>query len=343
MKAMVIETIGRIGDAGALLKPVNMPKPACGPADVLIRVSVCGVCHTELDEIEGRAEPPRLPVVPGHQVVGRIEAVGREVQGPKPGDRVGVAWIFSACGHCAYCTSGRENLCAEFCATGRDIDGGYAEYMRAPAAFVHPVPDGLDDVAAAPLLCAGAVGYRAVRLTRLQDGEAIGLTGFGASAHLVLQLIRHRFPASRVHVFARSPDQRARALQLGATWAGDTSDMPPEALDAIIDTTPAWRPVAAALTALKPGGRLVVNAIRKEEADKAALLDLDYGRDLWMEKAIQSVANVTRADVREFLDWAAQGHVQPQTVTYPLSEANTALRDLKAGRVPGAAVLIVGG
>ena len=341
MKAMILRRTAMMSDDAEPLETADIAMPECGPGDVRIRVSVCGVCHTELDEIEGRAAPPHLPIIPGHQVVGRIEAIGGDVGDLRVGDRVGVAWIFSACGECAYCRSGRENLCAEFCATGRDIDGGYAEYMRAPAAFVHPIPDALDDVAAAPLLCAGAVGYRALRLSGLADGEALGLTGFGASAHLVLQLVRQRFPQSRVHVFARSPDQRARALALGASWAGDTSDAPPEALAAIIDTTPAWRPIVAALTALKPGGRLVVNAIRKEETDKAALLDVDYGRDLWMEKALLSVANVTRADVREFLDWAAQGHVTPQTVTYPLAEANRALRDLKAGRVPGAAVLVV--
>jgi len=329
MKAMILRRTAMMSDDAEPLETADIAMPECGPGDVRIRVSVCGVCHTELDEIEGRAAPPHLPIIPGHQVVGRIEAIGGDVGGLRVGDRVGVAWIFSACGECAYCRS------------GRDFDGGYAEYMRAPAAFVHPIPDALDDVAAAPLLCAGAVGYRALRLSGLVDGEALGLTGFGASTHLVLQLVRQRFPRSHVHVFARSPDQRARALALGASWAGDTSDTPPEALAAIIDTTPVWRPIVAALTALKPGGRLVVNAIRKEETDKAALLDIDYGRDLWMEKALLSVANVTRADVREFLDWAAQGHVTPQTVTYPLAEANRALRDLKAGRVPGAAVLVV--
>ena len=342
MRAMILKTIDRITDDSCPLTPADLPVPSVGPDDVLVRVSVCGVCHTELDEIEGRATPPHLPVIPGHQVVGQVAALGAGVQGLEMGDRVGVAWIFSACGQCEYCRSGRENLCARFCATGRDVDGGYAEYMRAPAAFIHPIPEGLDDVTAAPLLCAGAVGYRALRLSGLADGEALGLTGFGASAHLVLQLARQRFPHGRVHVFARSADQRQRAMGLGAHWAGDTSEAPPEGLDAVIDTTPAWRPIVAALSALKPGGRLVVNAIRKEEGDKAAMLDIDYGRDLWMEKALQSVANVTRADVREFLDWAAQGHVEAQTVTYPLADANRALRDLKAGRVPGAAVLIVG-
>jgi len=343
MKAMMLTRTGPLTDGATPLEAAEIAMPEPGPAQVRVKVSVCGVCHTELDEAEGRVLPPRLPVVPGHQVIGRIAGVGEDVRDLAIGDRVGIAWIFSACGECAWCRSGRENLCAAFRATGRDADGGYAEYVCAPAAFVHRIPDGLDDIAAAPLLCAGAVGYRAVRLSGLADGDVLGLTGFGASAHLVLQLVRQRFAHSRIHVFARSPEQRARALQLGASWAGDTSEIPPEGLDAIIDTTPAWRPIVAALSVLKPGGRLVVNAIRKEDGDKAALLDLDYSEDLWMEKAVQSVANVTRADVREFLDWAAQGHVRPQTVTYALADANQALRDLKAGRIAGAAVLVVDG
>jgi len=308
---------------------------------VLIHVSACGVCHTELDEIEGRTPPPRLPVVPGHQVVGRIARLGAGVGGLDIGDRVGVAWIFSACGNCPYCRGGRENLCPRFQATGRDANGGYAEYVCALAMFVHAIPDDLSDVDAAPLLCAGAVGHRALQLSEPENGNALGFTGFGASAHLVLQLAKYRFPDSRFYVFARDPEERQLADKLGAAWTGTGDARPPEWLDAIIDTTPAWTPVIHAMQRLKPGGRLIINAIRKEDADKSALQQLDYANDLWMEKGIKSVANVTRKDVREALRWAAEADVRPQVTVYPLEDANRALADLKAGRGHGARVLTI--
>ena len=245
-------------------------------------MSVCGVCHTELDEIEGRTPPPELPVVLGHQVIGRVISLGREAADDesryplKIGDRVGVGWIFSACGRCDYCLSGAENLCPEFRATGRDANGGYAEYMTVPAAFVYPIPEIFSDAQAAPLMCAGAIGYRSLRLSELQNGRPLGLTGFGASGHLMLKMVKHSYPDSEVYVFARDPDERAFALELGAVWAGDTADPSPRSLAAIIDTTPVWKPVVEALKNLSPGGRLVINAIRKEEADKGELLRLDY-------------------------------------------------------------------
>jgi propanol-preferring alcohol dehydrogenase len=303
-------------------------------------VRACGVCHTELDEIEGRLPPPRLPVILGHQVVGRVAAVGAGVEPWTVGDRAGLAWIFSACGACEFCRTERENLCPHFQGTGRDRNGGYAEFVVAPAAFLLPIPDVFTDAQAAPLLCAGAIGYRSLRLTGLHDGQRLGLTGFGASAQLVLKMARQRFPSAEVSVFARSPHERDLAMQQGAIWAGDTTELAPARLDAIIDTTPAWLPVVAAMENLKPGGRLVVNAIRKEEADKSALTSLDYARHLWMEKEIKSVANVTRRDVREFLDLAAEMKLQPQIQEYPLSEANAALVDLKTRPILGAKVLI---
>jgi propanol-preferring alcohol dehydrogenase len=259
----------------------------------------------------------------------------------REGDRVGVAWIFSACGRCKYCREGNENLCPWFRATGRDADGGYAEAMTVPAAFALPIPDVFSDVQAAPLLCAGAIGYRSLKLARLADGESLGLTGFGASAHLVLKMVRHRYPNTRVHVFARSEGERAFARELGAVWTGDATDEPPEKLAAIIDTTPAWAPVVEALGNLEPEGRLVINAIRKEERDKDALLRLDYPRDLWLEKEIKSVANVARSDVREFLALAAEIALAPETQEFPLAAANEALRELKARRIRGAKVLRV--
>ena len=319
----------------------DWPDPTPGPGEILIRVSTCGVCHTELDEIEGRTPPPRLPVIPGHQVVGRVEGLGRGAEGFRAGDRVGVAWIFSACGQCVHCRRGEENLCDRFRATGRDANGGYAERMTAPAAFAHAIPDAFTDAEAAPLLCAGAIGYRSVRLAGLEDGQSLGLTGFGASAHLVLKLVRHRFPRTRVFVFARTEPERAFARELGAAWAGDTAERSPELLRAIIDTTPAWAPIVAALENLERGGRLVVNAIRKEDADKDALLGLDYPGHLWLEKEIKSVANVTRSDVRDFLRLAAGIPLRPEVQEYPLEEANRALIELKAKIIRGAKVLRV--
>lgn len=341
MKAMLLDRVAPLAENPAPLRLADWPRPEPGAGEVLIRVSACGVCHTELDEIEGRTPPPRLPAILGHQVVGRVERWGAGAEGPALGARVGVAWIYSACGVCGYCREGNENLCASFRATGRDTHGGYAEFMTAPAGFVHALPEAFSDLEAAPLLCAGAIGYRSLKLAELENGQTLGLTGFGASAHLVLMMARHRYPDSPVFVFARSPEERAFALELGAAWAGDTDAEPPARLDAVIDTTPAWKPIVAALERLAPGGRLVVNAIRKEEADKSVLLGLDYPAHLWMEKEIKSVANVARSDVREFLALAAEIPIRPEVEAYPLEDANRALLDLKTRRVRGAKVLRV--
>lgn len=341
MKAQLLERIGPIQADSRPLRFVELPDPVPSDDELLIRIHACGVCHTELDEIEGRTPPPRLPMVLGHQVVGRIIARGESLSDWTVGDRVGVAWIFSACGDCPQCRSNCENLCPEFLATGRDRFGGYAELMTVPAAFAHRIPAALADEAAAPLLCAGAIGYRSLRLTNLADGQALGLTGFGASAHLVLKIVRHRLPRTGVYVFARSERERAFALELGAAWVGDTDDPAPVSLDAIIDTTPAWLPIIKALENLRPGGRLVVNAIRKEAADQAELLRLDYPRHLWLEKEVKSVANVTRQDVREFLALAAEASLTPQTRVFPLENANQALVELKTRSVVGAKVLLV--
>lgn len=339
MKAMILERIVNLTREGDPLRLVDLPEPRPGAGETLIRVSACGVCHTELDEIEGRTPPPRLPVVPGHQVVGRVVDNGPGAKRFDVGARVGVAWIYSACGACPHCLGGNENLCPGFRATGRDADGGYAEYMAVPEAFAHPVPEAFSDAQAAPLLCAGAVGYRSLRLAGLRDGQVLGLTGFGASGHLVLMAVRHRYPQSKVFVFARSEAERAFALELGAAWAGGTAQRPPEPCDAVIDTTPAWGPVVEALASLKPGGRLVINAIRKEDGDRERLLHLDYPAHLWLEKEIKSVANVTRADVQEFLELAAGIPILPEIQEYPLGEANRALAELKARKIRGAKVL----
>lgn len=335
MKAQLLRATAALEENPAPLTLEDVPDPVLDAGEVLLKVTRCGVCHTELDEIEGRMPPPRLPVILGHQVVGIIE------EGGNKGSRVGAAWIASACGDCDFCNSGRENLCPDFKATGRDIDGGYAEYMKVRADFVHPIPDSISDSEAAPLLCAGAIGYRSFRLSNLQDGGSIGLMGFGGSNHLVLKLARFKFPNSKVFVFSRNPQEREFALSLGASWAGGIDRNPLTALDAVIDTTPVWGPGIEALKILKPGGRLVINAIRKEETDRDVLLQLNYPEHLWMEKEIKSVANVTREDVSDFLKLAAGAGIKPEYQEYDMKDANQALIEIKQGKIRGAKVLTV--
>jgi propanol-preferring alcohol dehydrogenase len=339
MKAMVLTDVSRFAENPAPLVLAEMPEPTPDEGEILIAVSACGVCHTELDEIEGRTPPPAFPVILGHQVVGKVAALGPGAGRVRIGDRVGIGWIHWACGVCDACRAGNENVCQRFRATGRDVNGGYAEFMTVPEAFVYDIPGIFSDAEAAPLLCAGAIGYRALRLTGLRDGQSLGLTGFGASAHLVLKMVRHRFSHTKIFVFARSERERVFALELGAVWAGATEEAPPEKLHAVIDTTPAWKPVVEALKHLAPGGRLVINAIQKEESDKAELLRLDYPTHLWLEKEIKSVANVARRDISEFLTLAAKIPLRPDVEEYPLTDANRALAELKGGKIRGAKVL----
>ena len=338
---MVINNVINIEPDVDPLELIELECPRPKKNEVLLSVKTCGVCHTELDEIEGRTSPAFYPMIPGHQVVGKIVEVGSGVTLHKIGDRVGVAWIFDACGQCRFCQTGQENLCPQFRATGRDMHGGYAEYMKVHEQFAYHIPDNLSDLEAAPLLCAGAIGYRALRLSGIDNGCSIGLTGFGASAHLVLKMVMHKYPKSKIYVFARSEHERHFAKQLGATWSGDTTDDPPVLLDVIIDTTPVWKPIVEGLKHLKPAGRLVVNAIRKEKFDQQVLMDLDYSKHLWMEKEIKSVANITRTDVQEFLDLASLIPILPKVQEYLLEDANQALKDLKFGHVKGAKVLRV--
>lgn len=333
MRAMVLSELASLDCTPNPLQLRELPDPVPTAGQLLLRITVCGVCHTELDEIEGRTPPPVLPVIPGHQVVGRVVGRGAGAGRFEIGRRVGVGWIFASSGDAA------ENVSDAFRATGRDVNGGYAEYMVVPQAYACPIPDVFTDEQAAPLLCAGAVGYRALRLTGLQNGEILGLTGFGGSAHLVLQLTRHLYPDSRVFVFARSAREQAFARELGADWSGDTEAPPPEAPHAIIDTTPAWKPVLAALACLRPGGRLVINAIRKEAGDRDLMAGISYDRHLWMEKEIKTVANVTRADLEAFLPIAAAIPIRAEIEVYELEQANQALRDLRAGNIRGAKVL----
>ena len=338
---MLLDKLCRLGKNRQPLRFAELADPVPGKHELLVRISACGVCHTEVDEIEGRTPPPRFPIVPGHQVIGKVVSTGTGVKRFQTRDRVGVAWIFSACGTCKHCRAGNENLCANFKATGRDANGGYAELMTVHEDFAYAIPGVFSDAEAAPLLCAGAIGYRSLRLAGIVNGQRLGLTGFGASAHLVLKMVRHRFPRVNIYVFARNEQERAFARELGAVWAGDTTDLPPQKLDAIIDTTPAWSPVVEALKNLEPGGRLVINAIRKEEEDKDALLALSYPDHLWLEKEIKSVANVARKDVSEFLQLAAEMRIKPEVQEFALKDANQALMELKAAKIRGAKVLRV--
>ncbi len=341
MRAMVLKQIDRLDRNKTPLILDDIPEPLPKEDEALVRVSACGVCHTDLDEIEGRTPPSRFPMILGHQVIGRVEKRGKAVSRLKVGDRVGIAWIHSACGRCKFCRSGNENLCERFEATGRDAPGGYAQYTTVSEGFAYSIPEIFSDLQAAPLLCAGAVGYRSLRLTGVENGRNLGLVGFGASAHLVIQMVRHGYPDSKVFVFVRTREEREFAKKLGAFWAGGVEDEPPEKLDYAIDTTPAWGPIVEVLKNLDRGGKLVINAIRKEGGDQEALLKLDYSRDLWMEREIKSVANVTRRDVAEFLQVAAEIPIQPEIQEFSLEEANQALVEIKERKIRGAKVLRV--
>ncbi|MEM3515021.1 MAG: zinc-dependent alcohol dehydrogenase family protein, partial [Candidatus Hadarchaeum sp.] len=308
---------------------------------ILIKISACGICHTELDEIEGRVPPTRFPMVPGHEIVGRVEKLGPQASKFKVGDRVGVAWINWACGRCHFCLVGAENLCAEARWTGKDEDGGYAQYTVVSEDFAYPIPELFTDFQAAPLLCAGVIGYRALRLSGMADGKVLGLYGFGASAHIVIQVVKHLQPNSRVFVFTRvgQTEHQELARKLGADWVGATGDTPPAKLDCAIDFTPVGEPVREALRNLQKGGRVVVNAIRKI----TTIPELNYAEHLWWEKELKSVANVTRRDVREFLPLAAEIPIKPQIKLFKLEEANDALILLKQGKISGAGVLNING
>lgn len=330
---MQLQALAPVGPSSEPLECCDVPVPDPGTGEIRIKVRACGVCHTELDEIEGRTPPPRLPVIPGHEVVGTVDALGAGATRFGIGDRIGVGWIHHSTG------SAHENIDGAFTATGRDVNGGYAEYMTVPERYAHPIPERFSDVQAAPLLCAGGVGYRALKLSGIGNRQHLGLTGFGGSAHLVLQTAKFLYPETSIYVFARDEASRVFARSLGATWAGDTGERAPAPLDAVIDTTPAWKPVVEALPNLRPGGRLVINAIRKEDADKNYLLNLSYETHLWMEKEIKTVANVTAEDIAAFLPLAADIPIRPEVQVYALEDANSALRELKAGRIRGAKVL----
>lgn len=333
MKAQILKRIAPVEERP--LELVEMPIPEPEAKEILVKVSACGVCHTELDEIEGRL-PPDLPIILGHEIIGRVERVGAKAGRYKVGDRVGIAWIYSACGKCKFCVAGLENLCPGFRGTGCNAHGGYAEYTVVQEDFAYPIPDRFTDGQAAPLLCAGAIGYRDMVLSDIQPGLRLGLFGFGASAHIVIQLAIRR--GCEVYVFTRSGEHRALAERLGAVWTGAAGDDPPVKLDRAIDFTPVGETVPNALRALNKGGRLVMAVIRKRNP----VPPLDYAQLLWDEKEIKSVANITRRDAEEFLPLAAEIPIITEVQEFPLEQANEALIQLKQGKVQGAAVLRMG-
>lgn len=326
MRAMVLEQAGRP------LALRDLPRPAPGPGQVLIRVEACGVCRTDLHILDGELTAPKLPLVPGHEIVGRIAATGPGVAGPDPGQRVGVPWLGHACGHCRYCERGRENLCDNPLFTGYTFDGGYAEYCLAHTDFVFALGERGDPVALAPLLCAGLIGYRSLSLAG--EAPALGLYGFGAAAHILCQIAT--WQGRKVMAFTRDGDTAAQdfARRLGAAWAGGSSDPAPEPLDAAIIFAPVGALVPAALRAVRKGGRVICGGIHMSDIPA-----FPYA-DLWEEREIRSVANLTRADGEAFFPLAAAAGVTTETASYPLDAANAALADLRAGRLQGAAVLV---
>ena len=339
MKAMVMNKLSSV--EGKPLELVDLPDPIPGPGQIRVKVSACGVCHTELDEIEGRVPPSRFPMILGHEIVGRVENLGPAVTKFKQGDRVGIAWINWSCGQCPFCLRGEENLCDKAKWTGKDVDGGYAQYTVVSEDFAYSIPERFTDLQAAPLLCAGVIGYRALRLTGMEDDKVLGLYGFGASAHIVIQIAKYKYPNGKVFVFTR-PNQEEHqnlAQNLGADWIGATGDTPPEKLNWAIDFTPVGVPVREALRNLEKGGRVVINAIRKI----TPIPELDYAEHLWYEKEVKSVANVTRKDAQEFLPLAAEIPIVPEVREFSLEEANEALILLKAGKIRGAGVLAIAG
>jgi propanol-preferring alcohol dehydrogenase len=324
---MVLDSLGNT------LRAVVLPRPEVGPEQVLIRVHACAVCRTDLHVVDGELPDPKLPLIPGHQVVGTVEEVGARVEWFAPGDRVGVPWLGHTDGECRYCLSGRENLCDDARFTGYQIDGGYAEYASAEGSFCLPIPEGYSDLQAAPLLCAGLIGYRSLRMTG--DAERLGLYGFGTSAHIIVQVAVHQ--GRKVFAFTRDGDEEGQdfARELGAVWAGGSYEAPPEELDAAIIFAPVGALVPVALRAVAKGGVVVCAGIHMSD-----IPSFPY-EILWGERAVRSVANLTRRDGEEFLALAPEVPVRTEVHPFPLEEANEALEALRGGKIRGAAVLVV--
>ncbi|KXB02677.1 alcohol dehydrogenase [candidate division MSBL1 archaeon SCGC-AAA261F19] len=331
MKAMQLKEPKPVEQAP--LEMVELKEPRPGPKEVKIDVQACGVCHTDLHTVEGELSLPKLPIVPGHEVVGVVEESGDEAEHFEVGDRVGVTWLYSSCGECKFCRRGQENLCEDPMFTGLHADGGYEESMVAKEDFVYPIPKNISDEDAAPLLCAGVIGYRSLRLSEVKPGQRLGLFGFGASAHIVIQLATDM--GCEVYVFTRSEEHRRLARELGSAWEGSAKDDPPHRIDSGITFAPVGWIVKEALRDLEKGGTLAINAIHM-----TPIPELDYDL-IYHEKKLRSVANVTREDAEGFLKIAGDIPVQTEVETFPLEEANRALRLLKDSKINGAGVLKV--
>ncbi len=332
MKAMVLDHTAAVATDPLQLRELPIPTP--GPGEVLVRVTVCGVCRTDLHVIEGELANPALPLIPGHQAIGIVSHVGAGVTERSIGERVGIAWLQHTCGLCEFCTSGRENLCERARFTGYQVDGGYAEYALVPAAFAYPIPQVFSDEEAAPLLCAGIIGYRALRLSGIQPGQRLGLYGFGASAHIAIQIARHW--GCRVYVSSLKPEHQDLARELGAAWVGGTTDRPPDKLHGSIIFAPAGELVPPALRSLERGGTLALAGIHM-----TPIPSLDYDREVFGERTIRSVTANTRQDGLDLLREAAAIPIKPHTVRFPFEKANRALQALKSGSFQGAAVLSI--
>jgi len=330
MKAMVLREAKPIEENP--LEMMELARPSPGPDEVLIRIRACGVCHTDLHEVEGDLPLPKLPLIPGHEIAGVVESVGSEVARFREGDRVGVPWLYSTCGKCDFCRRGLENLCENARFTGYHVDGGYAQYVVVPEAFAYRLPQGFSDVEATPLLCGGVIGYRALKLSEVRPGERLGLYGFGSSAHMVIQIARRW--GCEVYVFTRSEEHRRHALELGAAWVGGAKDTPPHKLDSSIIFAPAGWIVPEALRVLRKGGTLALAGIHM-----TPIPEMDYDALLYHERTVRSVANSTRQDVVELLRLAETMQIRTDVQVFPLQEANHVLQLLKRAQIRGTAVL----
>jgi len=330
MKAMILKNFALIDQNPLELTDIPVPEPC--PDDILIRINICGVCHTDLHTVEGELPEAKLPIIPGHQVIGRVEKRGENANRFKKGDRVGVAWLHSSCGSCGYCRGGNENLCENARFTGYSANGGYAEYMVIPEKFAYSIPEIFSDEEASPLLCAGIIGYRALRLSEIKPGQRLGLLGFGASAHVAIQVAVHW--GCEVYVFSRSEEHLALARKLGAIWTGTSRDDPPVKMNSIVNFTPAGNTVLDGMRVLDKGGTQALAGIYM-----TPIPEMDYMKYLYHERNLRSVANATRQDGEELLKTAAEIPIRTTIQLFPLEDANKALQLLKASKIEGAAVL----
>ncbi len=333
MKAMQLQQPASLDDQAQPLHYTEVETPTPGPGQVRLKIRACGVCHTDLHIVEGDLDLPHLPTIPGHEIIGTVDAVGQNVTQHQVGDRLGIPWLYDTCGHCHYCQQNQENLCENIRFTGLHVDGGFAEYIVIGQQYAYPIPEVFDDVEAAPLMCAGVVGYRSLRLSQVQPGQRLGLYGFGASAHLIIQVARHW--DCQVYVFTRSEHHRQMARELGATWTGGAKDDPGQVMDSSIIFAPAGWIVPEALRVLDRGGTLALGGIHM-----SPIPEMRYSL-LWHERTIQSVANSTRQDAIDFLRVAAEVPVKTRVEVFELEQANEVLQRLKRSQINGAAVLTI--